>query len=283
MLKTFSILVKAIQPALFTATCPLEILFNPLVMEMVYHRPQPYQPYDQPQWSSDHESIHQDRVSNTTTPSQGGSAQYSRRPSSMKAEDDSPEYHGNVWYNRRHEVQLPLRHYTQPSMPVSHTVIHNQPYVRYDPNFVASYAQPHPTTWPMVQQDVNVPPTQPYTGQIDAYPPSTQYVAPQPFNFNQDPLSATSMSPQSSTGGWQSSTSTESAEQRAMLQSPRYQPVSPQLVARSDGIRKKNARFEIPRERNLQTIDAMILATTDEGEKKELKQQKRLLRNRQAA
>lgn len=68
-----------------------------------------------------------------------------------------------------------------------------------------------------------------------------------------------------------------------MLQSPMYRPVSPQLVLRPDGIRKKNARFEIPKERNLQTIDALIQASTDENEKKELKQQKRLLRNRQAA
>lgn len=257
-------------------------------MDMVYHRSQPYPPAQQPQWSSDPDSVHQDRASNTTTttttPSQAGPPQYSRRSSIMKAEDDSPEYHTNMWYNRRHEVQLPLRHYSHPSMPVSQPVIHNQPYMRYDPNFVASYAHPHPTTWPMVQQDVNVPPTQPYAAQVDAYPPSAaQYLTQQPFNFNQDPLSATSMSPQSSTGGWQSSTSTESVEQRAILQSPHYQPVSPQLVARSDGIRKKNARFDIPRERNLQTIDAMILATSDESEKKELKQQKRLLRNRQAA
>jgi hypothetical protein len=55
------------------------------------------------------------------------------------------------------------------------------------------------------------------------------------------------------------------------------------LVVRSDGIRKKNAKFEIPKERNLQNIDNLISLTTDEEEKKELKQQKRLLRNRQAA
>ena len=54
-------------------------------------------------------------------------------------------------------------------------------------------------------------------------------------------------------------------------------------VLRRDGIRKKNARFEIPAERNLQTIDKLISTTTDEHQIKELKQQKRLLRNRQAA
>ena len=54
-------------------------------------------------------------------------------------------------------------------------------------------------------------------------------------------------------------------------------------LLRRDGIRKKNARFEIPAERNLRTIDQLINQTNDEGEIKELKQQKRLLRNRQAA
>lgn len=54
-------------------------------------------------------------------------------------------------------------------------------------------------------------------------------------------------------------------------------------MRRGDGIRKKNARFEIPAERNLSNIDHLIAQSTDEQEIKELKQQKRLLRNRQAA
>ncbi|KAI1142164.1 bZIP transcription factor [Hypoxylon sp. FL0543] len=54
-------------------------------------------------------------------------------------------------------------------------------------------------------------------------------------------------------------------------------------LRRGDGIRKKNARFDIPAERNLGNIDQLIASTTNEQEIKELKQQKRLLRNRQAA
>lgn len=54
-------------------------------------------------------------------------------------------------------------------------------------------------------------------------------------------------------------------------------------LRRGDGIRKKNARFDIPAERNLSNIDHLISQSTDEQEVKELKQQKRLLRNRQAA
>jgi hypothetical protein len=57
----------------------------------------------------------------------------------------------------------------------------------------------------------------------------------------------------------------------------------PDMSRRGDGIRKKNARFDIPAERNLTNIDQLISQSTDEQEIKELKQQKRLLRNRQAA
>ncbi|OTB00040.1 hypothetical protein M426DRAFT_15855 [Hypoxylon sp. CI-4A] len=68
----------------------------------------------------------------------------------------------------------------------------------------------------------------------------------------------------------------------------RMRPETPTIrshneLRRGDGIRKKNARFDIPAERNLGNIDQLIAATTDEQEIKELKQQKRLLRNRQAA
>lgn len=68
----------------------------------------------------------------------------------------------------------------------------------------------------------------------------------------------------------------------------KMQPGSPirshnDLRRGADGIRKKNARFEIPADRNLSNIDQLIAMSTDEQEVKELKQQKRLLRNRQAA
>lgn len=68
----------------------------------------------------------------------------------------------------------------------------------------------------------------------------------------------------------------------------KMRPGSPGLrshneMRRGDGIRKKNARFDIPAERNLSNIDHLISQSTDEQEIKELKQQKRLLRNRQAA
>ncbi|KAL8642827.1 MAG: hypothetical protein Q9228_000523 [Teloschistes exilis] len=96
---------------------------------------------------------------------------------------------------------------------------------------------------------------------------------------------AVSTSPRSGRD-WSSISSTEHMDLHSMSRpgvqtSPTFNPNPPLL--RRDGIRKKNARFEIPAERTLRTIDTMINNTTDEQEIKELKQQKRLLRNRQAA
>lgn len=192
----------------------------------------------------------------------------------LKIEDDYPAPE-NMWHDRRQEPHPPMRHYSQPQLSLHG----QQPYVRIDPNFAASYAQPQ---WPVSHSGTSTP--TPAFGHMDAFNQPVQYAAAVGFtNYTQDPSSAVSMSPQSSQSGWASGASNDSAEQRCMVQSPVYRPVSPQLVLRPDGIRKKNARFEIPKERNLQTIDALILASTDDGEKKELKQQKRLLRNRQAA
>ncbi|KAL8842729.1 MAG: hypothetical protein Q9170_000385 [Blastenia crenularia] len=105
----------------------------------------------------------------------------------------------------------------------------------------------------------------------------------QPAHFyNGNTLSASPRSGQD----WSSISSADHMDLRSIhrpgpLSSPTYNPNPPLL--RRDGIRKKNARFEIPAERTLRTIDTLINQTTDEQEIKELKQQKRLLRNRQAA
>lgn len=88
------------------------------------------------------------------------------------------------------------------------------------------------------------------------------------------------MSPQSSQG-WMPAPM-DLADAAAAAKSSAYRNGSP-LTLRRDGIRKKNARFEIPAERTLSNIDQLISQSTNEEEVKELKQQKRLLRNRQAA
>lgn len=89
------------------------------------------------------------------------------------------------------------------------------------------------------------------------------------------------MSPQSSQGWIPPTTEVHDGNARP-TRSPGYRNESP-LHVRRDGIRKKNARFEIPAERTLSNIDQLIAQSTNEDEIKELKQQKRLLRNRQAA
>ena len=99
------------------------------------------------------------------------------------------------------------------------------------------------------------------------------------------PSGILSVSPRSGQD-WMSTSSSDNMELRPapdhpQLTSPTFNTNPPLL--RRDGIRKKNARFEIPAERTLRTIDHLINQTCDEQEIKELKQQKRLLRNRQAA
>ncbi|KAJ5183761.1 hypothetical protein N7492_001377 [Penicillium capsulatum] len=94
------------------------------------------------------------------------------------------------------------------------------------------------------------------------------------------PPGGVAMSPQSSQG-WMPAPM-DLADAPAQSKGPSFRNSSP-LTVRRDGIRKKNARFEIPAERTLSNIDHLISQSTNDDEIKELKQQKRLLRNRQAA
>ena len=107
---------------------------------------------------------------------------------------------------------------------------------------------------------------------------------PQPAGFYGGNM--VSQSPRSGQD-WSSISSAEHSDMRSgprpgVQSSPSSYNHNPPLLRR-DGIRKKNARFEIPAERTLRTIDTLINNSTDEAQIKELKQQKRLLRNRQAA
>lgn len=91
------------------------------------------------------------------------------------------------------------------------------------------------------------------------------------------PVNGHPMQQSASKDGWMTS-----------LKDPKHNMNSPTIrshndLRRGDGIRKKNARFDIPAERTLNNIDTLIAQSNDETEVKELKQQKRLLRNRQAA
>lgn len=77
------------------------------------------------------------------------------------------------------------------------------------------------------------------------------------------------------------------AEVEGRAASKRIRPGSPVRTSvdaqRRDGVRKKNGRIDIPQERNITHIDELLQQVEDEDVIKELKQQKRLLRNREAA
>jgi hypothetical protein len=159
---------------------------------------------------------------------------------------------------------------------------------------------PHQAIWPVVESSGSCTPTAvpdalgpeyegrrptPYGQEMGRAPHQASFDALQlPNGHPFLPTAAFSTPP--SGKDWMSVSSAEGIDFRSISAQPR--PHSPSFLGstsllRRDGIRKKNARFEIPAERNLRTIDQLITQTNDEQEIKELKQQKRLLRNRQAA
>ena len=239
---------------------------------------QAYAVYPHPQWSDDVKTYPDDDESaplDDQSPTDLPGLPDSRRHSMIKIEDD---FHGAPTMYHERPGMAQMRHYSHPNVPLINTSHHMaRP---HDHTFSASYSQA--PQWPIPTHSESNTPT-PMYGAVQE-PIAVQFASTSNYPYqSQNPASAVSMSPQSSQGGWASAASSDSAEQRVDLRSPRFRPMSPMTVMRSDGIRKKNARFEIPKERNLNNIDTLILQSTDEQEKKELKQQKRLLRNRQAA
>ncbi|KAL2419742.1 hypothetical protein ABEF95_006561 [Exophiala dermatitidis] len=258
----------------------------------MHYSQQPYYLYGQPQWpddvkpalTEDDASVLDERVLDSSTPADmAAAAPLEPRRSSIvtKVEDDYVSPH--VWQERPLSVMPPNRHYSLSSVPLS------SPHGQFlgqgnsatcGPDFVQT--QP----WALSARSENNTPT-PFFGAVQE--PFSQQAQCNPGQFNfanfqqQEPASAISMSPQSSQGGWASTTSSEAAESAHAVRHPRYRATSPVWVQRSDGVRKKNAKFEIPKDRNLGNIDSLIMQCTDEDQRKELKQQKRLLRNRQAA
>jgi hypothetical protein len=204
----------------------------------------------------------------------------SRRPSVVKVEEDfSAVAASQMWHDRPHAQVPQMRHYSTTAIPT--VGAHPEHMLRMHSQAYAAPFDPSPT-WNMPNHSESGTPT-------PLYGPLRDNMAVQfnsttgTFPYQQEPHSAVAMSPQSSQGGWASTTSTDSGEQNHAPQSPKFRATSPMTVVRSDGIRKKNARFEIPKEITLDTIEQRLKTCTDEDAKKELKQQKRLLRNRQAA
>ncbi|KAK4240679.1 hypothetical protein C8A03DRAFT_31169 [Achaetomium macrosporum] len=172
----------------------------------------------------------------------------------------------------------------------------NNPFLRMDQSQQAAY-QSH--VWPMTSSGSATPQLQAFDGlpvEYDASnlamfqrPPTMQI--PTPFSAPANPVAMFQQlghpAPQSiPTSPQKDAWMSQDLKGQPMAKRPR--PASPLIrshndLRRGDGIRKKNARFDIPAERNLSNIDQLIAQSTDEQEIKELKQQKRLLRNRQAA
>lgn len=172
----------------------------------------------------------------------------------------------------------------------------NNPFLRMDQSQQAAY-QSH-TAWPMTSSGSATPQLQAFDGLPVEYDQSNLAMfhrpanmqTPTPFAAPANPVAMFQQlghaAPQSiPTSPQKDAWMTQDLKAQAMK---RPRPASPLIrshndLRRGDGIRKKNARFDIPAERNLSNIDHLISQSTDEQEIKELKQQKRLLRNRQAA
>ena len=92
-----------------------------------------------------------------------------------------------------------------------------------------------------------------------------------------------SVSPQSQTSWISSAADFDQVSSSKRLRSNSSSDADPMFDGQGPAFRKSNARLEIPAGRTVHTIDGLIARAIDSEEVKELKTQKRLLRNREAA
>ncbi|KAJ4288206.1 hypothetical protein N0V90_012223 [Kalmusia sp. IMI 367209] len=176
----------------------------------------------------------------------------------------------------------------------------NNPFARLPPNQAASYGQQ--SSWPVPEHSGSQTPTaskplNPFApAEFGAAPPPFVPEPPQQMTFHGLPVQSnvrpSSVFPQAppeqplsphTNSEWMAFNQQEMDARPGPKRMRASSPPRSFTPQRGGGIRKKNARFDIPAERNLFNIDRLIADCTDESEMKELKQQKRLLRNRQAA
>jgi len=170
----------------------------------------------------------------------------------------------------------------------------NNPFARLPPNQAATYGQ---QSWPVTDNSGSRTPTAPKPlnpfgpGDFGAAPFVEQQQMPfhgLPVHQNVRPSAVFPSAPEQpmsphTHSDWMAF---NQQEMDARPGPKRMRPNTPPRSfspRRDGGIRKKNARFDIPAERTLVNIDNLIQSCTNEEDLKELKQQKRLLRNRQAA
>lgn len=174
----------------------------------------------------------------------------------------------------------------------------NNPFARLPPNQAATYGQ---QSWPVSDHPASRTPTAPAPKPLNPFGPgdfgAAPFVDPSPMAYHGLPIHTNHVRPTAlfspSAPDRPLSPHTHSDwmafNQQEMDARPGPKRMRPNTPPRSysprrdGGIRKKNARFDIPAERNLFNIDNLIQTCTNEDDLKELKQQKRLLRNRQAA
>ncbi|KAJ5114456.1 hypothetical protein NUU61_000215 [Penicillium alfredii] len=190
---------------------------------------------------------------------------------------DALSHRDSVWSNYSHSGPNQSR----PTSHLGQTMLDSSgAFMAVDGPHSTSYAQ---SSWPLSRTESgSCTPTAGY----EQYPAEGDSSSAPFAGGAVGPVSSMPMNPMSYRGGmaqgWMPAPMDLADAAAQSTKSPTYRNGSP-LMVRRDGIRKKNARFEIPAERTLSNIDHLINQSTNEEEIKELKQQKRLLRNRQAA
>lgn len=166
----------------------------------------------------------------------------------------------------------------------------NNPFTRLGSSQAASYGQ-QSSSWPWDDAGNCTPSTATY----DAFPAEYDPIVSSAFpptarNDNMGFCTAAVMSPTQPTSIYSHVQQPQRKEYMTMAaQEVEARPLSKRMRPNTpprpfsprhgrDGIRKKNARFEIPDGRSLQNIDQLIADSKNDDEIKELKQQKRLLR-----
>lgn len=247
---------------------------------------------DVPPSEEDEMSVLDDKILDSTPPGLSDP----RRPS-YDTDPAAFSHRNSVWSNYSHASADQAHPQSQPShlphsvldstgaqfMPVDGTQPFAQPQASWSLSRTAS-GSCTPTAYDQYPSETDHPASGPFSGgavgPVGAIPMgAVSYRGAVNFAVPPGP-GGVAMSPQSSQG-WMPAPM-DLADAAAKAKASAYRNGSP-LTLRRDGIRKKNARFEIPAERTLSNIDQLISQSTNEEEVKELKQQKRLLRNRQAA
>lgn len=157
-------------------------------------------------------------------------------------------------------------------------------YMRLDQDTTHAFNTPS-NNWGMAAQATSLPQFDPAVAAGFDVTPSMYNTAHAPMPFPSSMFGPMPGEPQqdqvSPKNEWPATT--QSMNQTPTAAAAQGDDLPSQSDLRRDGIRKRNARFDIPPDHNLNNIDQLIAESNNEAEIKELKQQKRLLRNRQAA